>query len=296
MTFMQETHADALPSSALDVHAGQIHAVGGSVPASMPLSIFPSGVAGWLPMQGYVLREGDQLMMLDTGVTRHKEQIRSALGELVKGTRTRNLLLSRREHDVAINLPWIVGDFAFQKVIVGGDLNPLDFFESMDDASAFEQLRAASGIEVEFVRTGAVVSLGSLRMEALPVTMRVLTTHWYYEHSSKTLFSSDSFGFVTSRDDVGPCKRTPTDEEISAERIMHYMSAKFDWICGIDTKPIIDGFLDAVRDREIDRVCPSLGVIIEGPDAVAKLFDQTVIALEKLAAAPRKPMMEGVRF
>jgi hypothetical protein len=283
-------------SSIVPVFEDRIFAIGGAVPADMPLSLFPRGMKGWLPLQCYALRDGNNFLLLDTGVTLFKKEIGAAIARISEGSTRRTLLLTRREHDAAVNLPWIVSDFAFHLVMAGGDLNPLDFFATMDDASAFAQLRATSGIDVKFVKAGSIVEVGLLRMEALPVVLRVLTTQWYHEHTSKTLFTSDSFGFVTTASKSGPTKISPDKHAISAAEIKKYLGAKFDWICGIDTKPLIKDLVDVVGGRDIERVCACSGAIIEGKEAVAYLFEQTVVALEELAREPRKSVMAGFDY
>ncbi len=132
----------ALPAGLVPLFADKIFAISGLVPLEMPLSYQPPSAKGWMPFNVYAVRDGTDLLVIDTGVAVHESLIRAALGALVPGTIRRRVLLTRREPDTTINLPWIIVYFGFSSVHTAGDLNLLDFFAQMEDAAAAAQIKA----------------------------------------------------------------------------------------------------------------------------------------------------------
>jgi hypothetical protein len=279
-----------------EIVPGQLYALGGCVPAQRPLSWFPQGFHGWLPITCYAFREGDHFVLIDTGVAAHKDRIRAGIATLAEGATKREIMVTRREPDTMINLPWIVRDFGIERVYAGGDLNPLEFFDTIDEASTAAQIEATSGAVPTFIRSGNVLSVGRFTLEAIPTSMRVLTTHWFHEPVTRTLFTSETWSFLTSTEPVGPFSATPPPSEISADRIRLSLGAKLDWLRNIDTTPILNDLLKITGGRAVDRICPASGGVIEGREAVARVFSETVKALEDISREPRRSPLAGFDY
>ncbi|MEA3027535.1 MAG: hypothetical protein QOF91_2820 [Alphaproteobacteria bacterium] len=283
------------PTSSITValRAPYLYALGGTVPADRPLSFFPERKRGWLSVQCYVLRDIDSFLVLDTGLTIHRDAIAEGLHALVGDTSERVMVSTRREPDAIINLPWIVTDLRIQKVYAGGELTPLDFFDKVDFASARAHIEASAGVTPASLMPGAIISVGRLQLEVLRTSLRVLFTNWFYEATTRTLFSSDSWGLLTSPESGLPRAVTPADADISPDAIVEFLAVKFDWLMGINTAPIIADLEALVADRPIDRICPTYGSIIEGADACAQVFENTLEALRRVSCLPRRRATEG---
>lgn len=285
--------ASVWPSAVTEVVPGTIYAVGGSVPAGV-LSWYPSDAEGWLPIQGYVIRSGTDALLIDTGVSCHRREIRAGLAALLEGTLERRLTMTRREHDTIVNLPWIVDDFAIQSVCCSGELNVLDFFASMEESSVATHLAAASSARFQFIRADETLRVGDLSLQVLKTKFRTLAANWFYEPQSRTIFCSDSWGLFTQARAGGPFVIKPNPDQISANRIAHFLvRSRFDWLCGARPEPFIGEIQALTRDFRIDRVCPSFGGIIEGEAEVRELFVNTIEALKFLAQAEPISALEG---
>jgi hypothetical protein len=275
-----------------EIIPGRLFATGGWLDvAARPISWLPQGARGLLPVQGYILRDDGQWLMIDTGLAVHwpliAEGIRSTLG----GTAGRRLITTRREQDCMINLPAILNDFGVQEVLYAGVLNPLDFFESVEETDAAAQIEATPGLRAVRIAPGVVTPIGRLRLEVLRVELRLLATNWFYEATTRTLFTSDAFAFLARPSGAwapGLSRMRGQDEEpVRADDIALYLSAKMDWLIGIDPAPILRD-LDSIQSaRPIDRLCPGFGLVIEGEDAVREAFDRMREALRILASKRR---------
>lgn len=286
-----------LPSSVVELVRDRLFALGGAVDADRPLSWFAPGFTGRLPLNCYVYRSGNHFLLIDTGVPAHKARIREGIVALIEGATRREVLVTRREPDTLNNLPWIVRDFAIHEVYAGGDLNPLEFFDTIDEANATAHIKAETGVTTSFVRPGAVVKVGDdIELTVIGTLLRILTTNWYYEAKTRTLFSSEVFGYLT-RDAVdGPFVAKPTDDDISPERLVQFLGGRLDWLRGIDTTPIIADFRKAVEGRDIERICPTAGGVIEGRETVKKAIANLIQALEDIGRQPRQSALGDFDF
>ncbi|MBN9887179.1 hypothetical protein [Salipiger abyssi] len=248
-----------------------------------PLSFQPKTATGWMPFNFYALRDGDDLMLIDTGVTVQEPGIRALLERIVPGATRRRLLATRREPDTTMNLPWLVADYGISAVHTAGDLNPLDFFAQMEDAAAAAQIHALTKADFCPMPADAVMDVGSSTVALHRTTLRVLSAAWVYHDASRTLFTSDFFGFLLCDSPDAPTVVTPTADQISPERQKAFICAKFDWLIGIDTTPMIAELKALMDGPPIDRICPEFGCVIEGAEAVRMVIESCCVALEELS-------------
>ena len=152
-----------------------------------------------------------------------------------------------------LNLPWIMRDFSVQQVLYAGPLNPLDFFQGVEDAEIVGRLGAAGASRAAKITDGSVTEIGALRLEVLRTELRLLATNWFYEQVTQTLFSSDSFGFLAA--DI-PGSRINSRADVDPAAIARFFGAKMDWLVGIDPAPVIADLDRLQASRPIARICP----------------------------------------
>ncbi len=170
-----------LPRSVSVVCPDTIFAIGGAIPADRPLTWSPRHSSGWLPIQCYFLQSAGTSLLIDTGIAVHRQEIMHGIAALVGGSPAPRMTMTRWEPDSIINLPEIVRAFAIKSVIWSGPLNPLDFFEGMDGASAAAGIEATTGVSLERLPPGSVLKVGDLELEIIRPLMAVLATYWFYE-------------------------------------------------------------------------------------------------------------------
>ena len=282
-----------LPRSAAELVPGTLYALGGSIPLDPPPRWMPPGSSGWTPMQCYVFRDADSLAVIDTATAVQREEVRAGLRALVGDTKNRRFLLTRREPDCTMNLPQLVREFGISWISCSGDLNPLDFFDSMDDANAQAIVRAQSDARFTFIRTGDEVPVGKFRFRVLKAPVRVLSSSWFYEVETGSLFSSDFWGFLSCKEPCSPGRADPREEDISPERIRLFTGAKFDWLRGANTRPLIDELASLLDQNRVKRICPTYGLVIEGEHLIEQVVANTFKALEELGREDRPSVMSG---
>ena len=267
-------------------------AVAGSVPAERPTSWIAPGSSGYLPVPCYVLRSEGSALLIDTGLAAHWPCIRAGLDDLLADCPDRALIMTRREPDAISSLPAIVQRYGLRSVYCGGVISPLDFFERVERASTVSSLQAIARSDVAWVQPGAVVRVGTLELEVLRTTLRVLPKNHFYETRSRTLFASDTWGMVAQAS-PGPLERVGADDpRLSAEAIARHLRHRFDWLVAVDPGPMQQELAE-LASRGIERICSSYGAVIEGASAVAATLARTYDALAALSGEVRRERVEG---
>lgn len=150
--------------------------------------------------------------------------------------------------------------------------------------------------EVENIAPGKTIEVGKLSAEVMRTSLRVIGAAWLFESTTQTLFTSDTFAFVTAPSASASALVRPAEEQISLERIKGYLNKKFDWVRGSDPTVIIGELEKLHGSRTIERICPTYGCIIEGRSAVDRVFERTVAALQDLSRLPPRRALEGFQF
>jgi hypothetical protein len=283
-----------LPASVTQISPDTIYAVGGTLPADDRCGAWiPAGVRGFVPFQCYVLRDGGQFLMLDGGLPVHRAEVRAGVAALVGNSHERRFMMTRRELDTILNLPWLTHDFKFQTLYCGGDLSPIDFFEKMDDTSFDQTIKTLVETPFDFLKPGSLGNIGRLELEMLRGALQVLPTFWFYEKTTRTLFTSDCWGFLPKATVSASSVCTPSRDELSAARVEQFLNMKFDWLASIDNSPLAADLEAVFADRPVDRICPTFGCIVEGRSSVERLVDQTLEALKAMAKRPRQSALAG---
>lgn len=256
-------------------------------PDARPPTWLPPGLPGWLPVNAYALRDGAEWMVVDTGLPAHWPELHAALAATLAGTTRRRMVNTRREQDCMANLHAMSRAFGIAEVPYVGVLNPLDLLEDIEAQEAKARIEAMAPVRAVRIAPDEVLEVGRLRLEPLRVTLRLLATNWFHEHVTGTLFTSDAFAGLTRPSPDAPILRGAEEPGPDPVILAHAMSAKFDWLTGIDPAPILAD-LDAVfAGRRVARICPGHGCVIEGEAAVARTLAAMREAIRLLAARPK---------
>lgn len=274
-------HAELVPN--------ELHALGGTLDLRRSYSFADPQAEGLLPAQCYLLRRGREVLLIDGGMAIHGPQIRAALETLVAPNDRKFLYLTRREPDAVMNMPWLVSDFGWEVAYARGELNPMAYFDSIEEVLTDGFVRATSGLSITWLADRMDFPLGDTRLELIRAPVSILATNWLYDAKTATLFSSDLWGMLPRRNALSVA---PADDAISPEAIHRHLRAKFDWLCGIDTQPMIDQVRAIEAVHRPQRICPSYGCVIAGEASVRLLFRNTAEALARIGREPRVPAAE----
>ena len=282
-----------LPDNVRELVPGRLYAVTGYLPADANVSWIPPGLSGVLGVSCYVVRDGTRALLVDTGLAVHRAEITAGLAAVFDGTTSRGMIMTRREPDAIINLPWLVERFGLDPVYCGGVLNPLDFFERIDEYNAAAHIHAVARAHVTWVAPGSSIEVGALRAEVVRTRLCVLPKKHVFERTTATLFGSDSWGAFAqdAPGRLGVLDRA--DPKLRRDALGRYLGHKFDWLMGIDTRSVADD-VAALADLAPQRICSSSGCVIEGLELVRATILETAEAIASLARRPLRDRLAGM--
>lgn len=281
------------PVTMLEIEKGRLYAVSGTVPTGSGVSWIPPHLTGHMPVSCYVLMDAGHALLIDTGLPVHREAIGVALGGIMKQATRRDMIMTRREPDNIINLPPFIPRLQLETIYCGGIIDPLDFFDKMDEANTAAHIEATSQKRPSWVVPGACVKTGGLSVEVLRAEIRVLVTTYLYEETTQTLFGADSWGLVTQPSPQGLSIVRNFDERMTAPEIVKHLQDKFEWMRGAKLDVVKANVASVMKGRRIKRMCPTFGCIIEGEDTIHHLLDETIKALEILESYPPFDRLRG---
>lgn len=286
--------ADHLPDNVAELVPGRIFAVTGYISTRMSLTWMTPGLRGVLGVSCYVVRDGASALLVDTGLAVHRDDITRGLAAVLEGTTSRAMIMTRREPDAIINLPWLVKRFELDPVYCGGALNPVDFFERVDERTAEAHIHAIANASVTWVPPGEQsIQVGGLAVDVLRTRLCVLPKTHLIERVTGTLFGSDSWGAL-AQPSRGPIEVvTRPGPRLRRAALTRYLRHKFDWLLGIDTRSVADD-IAALVDLMPQRICPAYGAVIEGGDLVRSTILETAEAIRQLADEPMIDRLRGL--
>lgn len=287
---------ETAPCNAPSLHDDQLRLLGASIRVDGRLSWYPPQDMGrFVPFNAYLLKDGEDVLMVESGVPATFEILLAQLSSLTHGAPcVRNLAVTRNEPDCVANVPLLVRHAGLQTVNSPGLMNTLQFFPA-DDVDVRERSFTHRSTELQMLNfgvrcapaaPGGDVPISDHRsLRVLGVPLRVLPTVWFYDAATRTMFCSDTFSDETA---PSPDERILTEvdtDDVLTARFKRSFRLKFDWLEHSDLVSIIED-LERIFDRfEIETLAPSRGLVIHGKAAVAAKIRALMTTLHELHAA-----------
>jgi glyoxylase-like metal-dependent hydrolase (beta-lactamase superfamily II) len=265
----------------------RLYALTNPYPVDGPVSTHPLEATGFAPMNVYVLIEGTDVLIVDTGWSFQELVILEQLRGLVPPDARLSILLTRPgELNSICNVRSIAEHFPVQSIsaITAEAAQWMDFRPEYAKYGSTD-IGALAAVESRQVRAGDEITVGgSRRLTLLAPPLRLIPTCWIYDHDTRTLFTSDSFTHALAASPGGPWIVTDPDSAGADQLYQHLTGSRSWWLPGAKTTFIAQA-LKAVFERyEVDAVAPGYGCIFVGPDVVRAQYRTH---LDVLATAAR---------
>lgn len=242
------------------IHPRRVLALGGTVSLDDRVSWVAPGAGGYAPITCYLVVDGDRAALLDTGVPAVAGPLLRQLRALVAGGIRLSVLLTRQqEFDSVANLAAILRELPVETVWLRGAAKHSDNLDSVFGV-------VPDGRPVDFRSIGVAdpVPVGDrIELEILAPRLRLLSTNWAYESTTRTLFTSDSFGHVHLR---RPDESRVADDasEVTYEDVRRHLFRKFDYLPQADTAPIRDHLDEVFETHDVEVIAPMHGKALVG--------------------------------
>ena len=244
--------------------------IGGVLDLDGRLSWAPAVPGRQQPLNCYVRLDGDDATIIETGVSSLRPTIMEQLKAVVPEEQPILVFITRTELECSGNLSAITQDLNVKKVVFGGGGNPFDAYDEITRGSKAETVaRQALPPAGDMVAPLA----GSASLFLVPARLRILTTYWLYDKSTKTLFSSDIFGH-TSIAPGGPLVIDRLeDDSTTTESAREHILAKFFWLPEARTELLSTWLEKVFNEIEVENLAPTHGVVLRGKALVEKHYN-----------------------
>lgn len=283
------TEAAKTLGSAIPLADGKLHVV--PMPFSLDgrASTHPPEIRGYAAFNSYVVRQGGEALVIDTGMTAGREQLLGELHRLIDGdARVSIWALRDGELPSICNIRQIVEEFPTTTVYAAQLGDPWNWnIKPKSPDETFDQLTSVT------VRRGDMVPVdtaGQRRIAVIEPPLRLLQTHWGYDRQSRTLFTSDAFGHTFASSRSGPWViRDGDDDPTTVDSIRRHLTrTRYWWLSGADTRPIREAINQVFETHDIEIIAPHYGLVLEGRQVVERHRRMLDEALQAEHAQPPK--------
>lgn len=266
------------------LHEDKMVVLGGVIPLDGRVSWVPQGATGFQPSNSYVLTEGTQRLMIDSGLAVHSKMILDDLAELIGEGGGISIFFTRSEMDCVSNLEPIAGRFDIERLFTGGVINPFDAFDDLSRLALRgrrHQIDAKRTDEGDSMARAAEIEVAPGRiLEIESPLLRLLPTFWGWDAVTGTLFTSDTFTHgVMERPDGPRIIDSTMEDTTTAEQVAGHLYAKYEWIPRSTCEPLREWLQDKFDTLDPEVIAPSRGCVLRGRDVVRRHLDYMLAAL-----------------
>ncbi|QEC46162.1 hypothetical protein FSW04_00325 [Baekduia soli] len=272
----------------LELAPGRLAAIINSYAIDGRVSWHPPAARGVGFMHVYVLRDGNSVVIVDTGLGAHREQVLAGLAELTgPGDDLTVIALRTQEFDAMCNLLPILERFAVREVC-GQHPDPLgwgDFHVDLRLAGRDALVRGdattpLTGLSTRVLHEHEEVVLGARTLEVFRPAIRLLQTHWIYDAATRTLLTSDMFTHARARGGQDAAVITDDNDGATVESVQeHLLGGRYWWLAQSHADELRTWLAGVFAERDVETVAPAYGGILRGRDVVARhvgLLDEAI--------------------
>jgi flavorubredoxin len=259
-----------MPTIAL--RRGELYAIANPYEVDGRLTWHDPAARGFAPMNCYLLTEGDSALLIDTGLTVHRDALVAQLRELVDGAQLEVFHTRLGEYTSVCNTPAIVD--AFDVPAVWGQHPAAELWTDFQPHRERGFGHAIAAVRVKLLERQLEFELGDggrRRLEAFSSILRLLPTWWLWDEATRTMFTSDLFSHVRRPTARGPWVVTAEDDDTTVDTVReHMVGTRYWWVPEADMRPIADGLAEVFASHPVERVAPQYGCILEGATVVER--------------------------
>ena len=271
-------------SSITELVAGKVYALHNTFELNGRISAYPEKARGFSPANCYLLIDEKAAMLLDTGYTAHEGAIIEQLDSLLD-----------REMPLSI-FPLRINEFmsVCNTMAIAKRFNVVECFSNVPNIEEWVEFETLRGEERNPILKTTLLGRGEQsqvflgekrKINVLTAPIRLISTRWIYDESSKILFSSDMFSHIWSDFENSPWQigNNETDPVTDFKFVRSYLlNTRYWWIEGANTQPIRNAINDIYKRYNIQTIAPGYGTILRGRSHVERQFDVLDEVLEKL--------------
>jgi hypothetical protein len=270
---------------------GRLYALQNVIALDGRVSAYPADARGYTVSNCYLIKEGDDAVLLDSGFTAHAPSLIAQIGSILEPEATLSVYPLRiNEYMSVCNVEAIAANFNVIQCY-SGNADAALWVDFGGRSDAAEQKPYA--LKTTLVARKQTLHVGrdkSRAIDAFQAPIRLIGTRWIYDGATRTLFTSDSFSHEWSQRADGPWTTSVDDNTTTPAQLRSFLlNTRYWWLEGGDTESLRSK-LAAVFDKyDIETIAPGYGRILTGRDLVEKqvaMFDDVLRKLDRGVVAP----------
>lgn len=258
---------------------GRLAHLGTSIPIDGRLSWRAAGATGFEPIGGYLILDGDEALLVYTGVAAQRDQMVADVRACLE-TRRLSVLIERNEADVIGNLSAVTAEFDVECIWYSGAGQIIRWFTFDDENKGTynpkPELRymfptvAGAASNIIFSKRPSTIRLASGRTVSLIHTLLTTTGHsWSYDPATGTLFTGDFFSHGASAD-AATVVLTEGNDTTTYEQVRAHLFERFYWIRDADVGPLLDNLQQIFAAQEVRLIAPNHGCVLAGQSLISR--------------------------
>ncbi len=265
-------------TQAVELIPDQLYRIGAMMPLDGRISWVPPDVRGFQPANSFVVLDGLNATLIDTGPALYEKEFVSQLRSVLPAGAHLTVFVTRLEPEGLGNIGPIQANIGIDRIITGGIPN---MFDSWNEIPGFVEMWnnrsdwLGDRTFMDRVATGESIPMGgSDRLVVLPAPLRILATFWVYDKITRALFTTDVFGHTSVKHETdSPVRSSLEEDDTTYESAKPHILAKFPWVAYANNKPIDEKLTQLFAERQVDLIAPMHGAVLKGEALVHKHVD-----------------------
>ncbi len=259
-------------SAVTEIAPGRLYALSSPFEIDGRVSWYPPEVRGVSVINCYLLIEGDEALLVDTGLAFHAQDLLDALERLLPSSARLSVLYTRvGEYQSISNTPLIHARFPLEMIY--GAAPACSVWSDFGAEREWGVPSALSEVPSRVLRSRQEIELGGKGRTLLVSNsvLRLLTNHWVYDCRTATLFSGDLFTYGVKTTAGEPWVIDPAADLVSASDVRrHLVGTRYWWLDDADVEVIRHGLGSFFASHAVTTIAPGYGCLIRGEALVSR--------------------------
>jgi hypothetical protein len=264
------------------------------------VSSHPAWARGFGSVNCYLLKEGDEALLLETGFPALESDLFARLDPLLApGTRL-SIFVGRNDPSSPGNLPGLIRRYPTSAVYsplysdrrwVLADTRP-ESLRAADPANLLDE------VEIRKVGLGQTVAVGAAGTRGVVILrslLRLLAQVWLYDAETRTLFPCETFGHLWRSSKDQPWLVEDGDRDgTTVEDVCEFLTGtRYWWLCGARAQQVEAPLVELFETLPVHCIAPVYGCMLRGSGTVERHRTLLLDAIRRLAS---RPVADGVRL
>lgn len=237
---------------------------------------FPDAIRGFASVNAYLLIEGTDAVMIDTGVTAHRDAVIGQLRAVLPGDMLSIAFTRIGEYAAICNAMPIAEQIPVEALyaMVPQAIDWVEFRPRADRPGNGWAIGHSPESRIASREDGVPIGSDGRRLHVVANPVRLLPSQWFYDDGTRTLFTGDTFSHAWRESPDGPWVVDDTARSTDPEGVREHLFARCWWIPGAQRQFEIQRALAAVFETfDVETIAPGYGCVIQGRSQVERHYE-----------------------